>query len=119
MRKKATVIILNLGEHKEKLPEFLKEFQNQVFIIPSSEKDPINAQAIRLKQLLNECHWVDHVIFTGGWKNACFKHTINKTLSDIPRITCIDAIQKPFKATVRSVSKKKSVIVEIDHRFIF
>ena len=115
----AKIIILNLNFGYE-LPEFLQKFKNSVKLIPNIESESSMEQVWALQKiLLLELKTVKKVIMTGGWENACFKHTLNNLLYNFDRIRKIDSITEPFECEIKYHKVKKKYWIEIDQDFIF
>jgi len=119
LSRRVKVILLNLVLGLNHFPEFLLEFKGQIIIIPALDSDETDAQVNRLKEYLAEHKKIRHLIFTGGWKNACLKHTINHTISDVERIRFVDKELEPFDAKLRYKDYIQSITVMIDQEFIF
>jgi len=113
------VIVLNLEKNCYNLPDFLKKYQEKVFLIPSLNGDTISTQSDKLKKFLYNIKSIKNIIFTGGWKNACLKHTISKTIVWPSKIQTIDCIDQPIKVKINLESKNKYVLFKLDHEFIF
>lgn len=119
INQKTTVIILNLTSGLNYFPEFLIGLEDQVVIIPSLDDDVTESQVDRLKDYLSGQQRISHLVFTGGWKNACLKHTINHTISDTDRVRFIDRTKTPFRAKLRHRRREHPILVEIDQAFVF
>ena len=121
LNSRVSVYLLNLDLDSLDPPAFLSEFQGEkrFYIIPTLKKDSVDSQANRLKFELSKFIGLKKIIFTGGWRNACLKHTLNNTITGIQRISFIEKIDKPFKAQLHYKKSKMDVIVMCDHEFIF
>lgn len=119
LKLRVNVVLLNLTAGVDYFPGFLLEVKGRIAVIPSLNNDKPNAQVVRLKRLINSIEKIDHLIFTGGWKNACLKHTINHTITETERIRFVDKVSTPIKATFKFQSICKKVVVEVDQDFVF
>jgi hypothetical protein len=115
------VFLLNLSKNEFHPPPFLRSLVEQVVVIPSLDVDGVNDQARRLRQQLVNYRKVRDVVFTGGWKNACLKHTLNQTIipQGASRVRLVDEIHRPFEAIVQFEQRLLPVMVSIDHAFVF
>ncbi|MGA0886828.1 MAG: hypothetical protein ACO3S0_02775, partial [bacterium] len=80
LQEQVNVILLNLQKTEQQPPKFLRSLGDQVTVIPSLEQDSINAQSERLSEYLVRQRGLKQLVFTGGWKNACLKHTLRRTV---------------------------------------
>lgn len=80
IRMKVQVMVLSFGKDDD-LPDFLEPFRASIIVIPNHQGDEEQAQAKRVHLALEKMRFIDKVFFSGGWKNACLKHTINHFLS--------------------------------------
>ncbi len=113
------VIILGLQQNDTELPDFLREFSDRVDFVPCFSGDNVNAQSERLRAILVKFRYLRQVIFTGGWKNACLKHTLNNTAVFDGRIKSIDDFVEPMEGIITYGKRRRRVVVAIDHECLF
>lgn len=119
LQRGGTVFILNLAQNNTLPPDFLQEFMLKVIIIPSLKRDSVNAQSTRLREQLIKRPWIKNIIMTGGWRDACFKHTLNNTFYNMDRVRTVDSTVSPFSGTIVFGNKTRDVLIEIDYEYIF
>ena len=115
------VILLNLQKTEQQPPKFLRSLGSQVTVIPSLEQDSVNAQAERLSEYLVRQRGLKQLVFTGGWKNACLKHTLRRTVmtKDPFELGIMDDIHHPVSGVVEYGKQRLEVMVTVDHDFVF
>ncbi|MGK5093715.1 anti-sigma regulatory factor [Deltaproteobacteria bacterium TL4] len=116
---KIFIVVMNLERDIVDPPNFLMEFKNRLFIIPTHKEDDPDSQANRLRQYLIELKGLHQVIFTGGWKHACLMHTVNHTIETKNKIFFKEKIKSPFQGTIFAKHKSKEVWGSIDLDFVF
>ena len=121
LQEQVNVILLNLQKTEQQPPEFLRSLGSQVTVIPSLEQDSINAQSERLSEYLVRQRGLKQLVFTGGWKNACLKHTIRRTVmtKDPFELGIMDEIHHPVSGVVEYGKQRLEVMVTVDHDFVF
>ena len=121
LQEQVNVILLNLQKTEQQPPKFLRSLADQVTVIPSLEQDSINAQSERLREYLVRQRGMKQLVFTGGWKNACLKHTLCQTVmtKDPFELGIMDEIHHPIKGVVEYGKQMLEVMVTVDHDFIF
>ena len=121
LQEQVNVILLNLQKTEQQPPEFLRSLGSQVTVIPSLEQDSINAQSERLSEYLVRQRGLKQLVFTGGWKNACLKHTLRRTVitKDPFELGIMDKIHHPVSGVVEYGKQRLEVMVEVDHDFVF
>ena len=121
LQEQVNVILLNLKKTEQQPPKFLRSLGEQVIVIPSLEQDSINGQSERLSEYLVRQRCLKQLIFTGGWKNACLKHTLRQTVmpKDPFELGIMDEIHHPIKGVVEYGKQMLEVIVTVDHDFVF
>ena len=121
LQEQVNVILLNLQKTEQQPPKFLRSLEDQVTVIPSLEQDSINAQSERLSEYLVRQRGLKQLVFTGGWKNACLKHTLRRTVmtKDPFELGIMDEIHRPVSGVVEYGKQRLEVMVEVDHDFVF
>ena len=121
LQEQVNVILLNLQKTEQQPPKFLRSLEDQVAVIPSLEQDSINAQSERLSEYLVRQRGLKQLVFTGGWKNACLKHTLRRTVitKDPFELGIMDEIYHPVSGVVESGKQRLEVMVTVDHNFVF
>ena len=121
LQEQVNVILLNLQKTEQQPPEFLRSLGSQVTVIPSLEQDSINAQSERLSEYLVRQRGLKQLVFTGGWKNACLKHTLRRTVitKDPFELGIMDEIHHPVSGVVEYGKQRLEVMVTVDHDFVF
>ena len=121
LQEQVNVILLNLQKTEQQPPKFLRSLGSQVTVIPSLEQDSINAQSERLSEYLVRQRGLKQLVFTGGWKNACLKHTLRRTVmtKDPFELGIMDEIHRPVSGVVEYGKQRLEVMVEVDHDFVF
>jgi len=121
LQEQVNVILLNLQKTEQQPPKFLRSLGDQVTVIPSLEQDSINAQSERLSEYLVRQRGLKQLVFTGGWKNACLKHTLRRTVmtKDPFELGIMDEIYHPVSGVVESGKQRLEVMVTVDHDFVF
>ncbi len=121
LQEQVNVILLNLQKTEQQPPKFLRSLGDQVTVIPSLEQDSINAQSERLSEYLVRQRGLKQLVFTGGWKNACLKHTLRRTVmtKDPFELGIMDEIHRPVSGVVEYGKQRLEVMVEVDHDFVF
>ncbi len=117
-----SIYLLNLAtDTLAQPPPYLDGFQRErrFYVIPAIKDDPVNAQSTRLLRALAEFEGLRRIVFTGGWRNACLKHTLNHTLAGIPRIPLVERVTAPLDAQFVFEDRRFDIIAEIDHAFVF
>ncbi len=116
-----SIYLLNLAVGILTPPPYLDGFQRErrFYVIPAIKDDPMDAQSTRLRRALAEFEGLRRVVFTGGWRNACLKHTLNHTLAGIPRIRFVEKVTAPLDAQVCFENRSFDITAEIDHAFVF
>jgi len=114
-----SVIVLNLEQNTLHPPSFLSKFQGKIEIIPSFSNDNTESQVLRLKEKLIFIRGLKRVIFTGGWINACFKHTLSQTIKTDQKIFPVENLTKTFQGSIVFKKYTKKVWVEVDHEYLF
>lgn len=118
---RAHVFLLNLNKNELHPPSFLQPLNGRVVVVPSLDQDQVNDQAQRLREQLVRYPKIQNVVFTGGWKNACLKHTLNQTIrpKGTERVRMVDDIDQPFPGVVEWEGQRLEVMVMMDHQFVF
>ncbi len=121
LQEQVNVILLNLQKTEQQPPKFLRSLGDQVTVIPSLEQDSINAQSERLSEYLVRQRGLKQLVFTGGWKNACLKHTLRRTVitKDPFELGIMDEIHHPVSGVVEYGKQRLEVMVTVDHDFVF
>ncbi|MEY3043518.1 MAG: hypothetical protein RL242_360 [Pseudomonadota bacterium] len=121
LQEQVNVILLNLQKTEQQPPKFLRSLGSQVTVIPSLEQDSINAQSERLSEYLVRQRGLKQLVFTGGWKNACLKHTLRRTVmtKDPFELGIMDEIYHPVSGVVEHGKQRLEVMVTVDHDFVF
>ena len=121
LQEQVNVILLNLQKTEQQPPKFLRSLGSQVTVIPSLEQDSINAQSERLSEYLVRQRGLKQLVFTGGWKNACLKHTLRRTVmtKDPFELGIMDEIYHPVSGVVEYGKQRLEVMVTVDHDFVF
>ena len=121
LQEQVNVILLNLQKTEQQPPKFLRSLGSQVTVIPSLEQDSVNAQAERLSEYLVRQRGLKQLVFTGGWKNACLKHTLHRTVmtKDPFELGIMDEIHRPVSGVVEYSKQRLEVMVTVDHDFVF
>ncbi len=121
LQEQVNVILLNLQKTEQQPPKFLRSLGDQVTVIPSLEQDSINAQSERLSEYLVRQRGLKQLVFTGGWKNACLKHTLRRTVmtKDPFELGIMDEIHRPVSGVVEYGKQRLEVMVTVDHDFVF
>ena len=121
LQEQVNVILLNLQKTEQQPPKFLRSLGSQVTVIPSLEQDSINAQSERLSEYLVRQRGLKQLVFTGGWKNACLKHTLRRTVmtKDPFELGIMDEIHHPVSGVVEYGKQRLEVLVTVDHDFVF
>ena len=121
LQEQVNVILLNLQKTEQQPPKFLRSLGSQVTVIPSLEQDSVNAQAERLSEYLVRQRGLKQLVFTGGWKNACLKHTLRRTVmtKDPFELGIMDEIHRPVSGVVEYSKQRLEVMVTVDHDFVF
>lgn len=121
LQEQVNVILLNLQKTEQQPPKFLRSLGSQVTVIPSLEQDSINAQSERLSEYLVRQRGLKQLVFTGGWKNACLKHTLRRTVitKDPFELGIMDEIHHPVSGVVEYGKQRLEVMVTVDHDFVF
>ena len=121
LQEQVNVILLNLQKTEQQPPKFLRSLGSQVTVIPSLEQDSINAQSERLSEYLVRQRGLKQLVFTGGWKNACLKHTLRRTVitKDPFELGIMDEIHHPVSGVVEYGKQRLEVMVTVDHNFVF
>lgn len=121
LQEQVNVILLNLQKTEQQPPKFLRSLEDQVTVIPSLDQDSINAQSERLSEYLVRQRGLKQLVFTGGWKNACLKHTLRRTVmtKDPFELGIMDEIHRPVSGVVEYGKQRLEVMVEVDHDFVF
>jgi hypothetical protein len=121
LQEQVNVILLNLQKTEQQPPKFLRSLGDQVTVIPSLEQDSINAQSERLSEYLVRQRGLKQLVFTGGWKNACLKHTLRRTVmtKDPFELGIMDEIYHPVSGVVEYGKQRLEVMVTVDHDFVF
>jgi hypothetical protein len=121
LQEQVNVILLNLQKTEQQPPKFLRSLGDQVTVIPSLEQDSINAQSERLSEYLVRQRGLKQLVFTGGWKNACLKHTLRRTVitKDPFELGIMDEIHHPVSGVVEYGKQRLEVMVTVDHNFVF
>ena len=121
LQEQVNVILLNLQKTEQQPPKFLRSLGDQVTVIPSLEQDSINAQSERLSEYLVRQRGLKQLVFTGGWKNACLKHTLRRTVmtKDPFELGIMDEIHHPVSGVVEYGKQRLEVLVTVDHDFVF
>ena len=121
LQEQVNVILLNLQKTEQQPPKFLRSLEDQVTVIPSLDQDSINAQSERLSEYLVRQRGLKQLVFTGGWKNACLKHTLRRTVmtKDPFELGIMDEIHHPVSGVVEYGKQRLEVMVEVDHDFVF
>ena len=121
LQEQVNVILLNLQKTEQQPPKFLRSLGDQVTVIPSLEQDSINAQSERLSEYLVRQRGLKQLVFTGGWKNACLKHTLRRTVmtKDPFELGIMDEIYHPVSGVVEYGKQRLEVLVTVDHDFVF
>ena len=121
LQEQVNVILLNLQKTEQQPPKFLRSLGDQVTVIPSLEQDSINAQSERLSEYLVRQRGLKQLVFTGGWKNACLKHTLRRTVmtKDPFELGIMDDIHHPVSGVVEHGKQRLEVMVTVDHDFVF
>ena len=121
LQEQVNVILLNLQKTEQQPPKFLRSLEDQVTVIPSLDQDSINAQSERLSEYLVRQRGLKQLVFTGGWKNACLKHTLRRTVitKDPFELGIMDKIHHPVSGVVEYGKQRLEVMVEVDHDFVF
>jgi hypothetical protein len=121
LQEQVNVILLNLQKTEQQPPKFLRSLEDQVTVIPSLDQDSINAQSERLSEYLVRQRGLKQLVFTGGWKNACLKHTLRRTVmtKDPFELEIMDEIHHPVSGVVEYGKQRLEVMVEVDHDFVF
>ena len=121
LQEQVNVILLNLQKTEQQPPKFLRSLEDQVTVIPSLDQDSINAQSERLSEYLVRQRGLKQLVFTGGWKNACLKHTLRRTVmtKDPFELGIMDEIHHPVSGVVESGKQRLEVMVTVDHDFVF
>ena len=121
LQEQVNVILLNLQKTEQQPPKFLRSLEDQVTVIPSLDQDSINAQSERLSEYLVRQRGLKQLVFTGGWKNACLKHTLRRTVitKDPFELGIMDEIYHPVSGVVESGKQRLEVMVTVDHDFVF
>ena len=121
LQEQVNVILLNLQKTEQQPPKFLRSLEDQVTVIPSLDQDSINAQSERLSEYLVRQRGLKQLVFTGGWKNACLKHTLCRTviIKDPFELGIMDDIHHPVSGVVEYGKQRLEVMVEVDHDFVF
>ena len=121
LQEQVNVILLNLQKTEQQPPKFLRSLGSQVTVIPSLEQDSINAQSERLSEYLVRQRGLKQLVFTGGWKNACLKHTLRRTVmtKDPFELEIMDEIHHPVSGVVEYGKQRLEVMVTVDHDFVF
>ena len=121
LQEQVNVILLNLQKTEQQPPKFLRSLGDQVTVIPSLEQDSINAQSERLCEYLVRQRGLKQLVFTGGWKNACLKHTLRRTVitKDPFELGIMDEIHRPVRGVVEYSKQRLEVMVTVDHDFVF
>ena len=121
LQEQVNVILLNLQKTEQQPPKFLRSLGDQVTVIPSLEQDSINAQSERLSEYLVRQRGLKQLVFTGGWKNACLKHTLRRTVitKDPFELGIMDDIHHPVSGVVEYGKQRLEVMVTVDHNFVF
>ena len=121
LQEQVNVILLNLQKTEQQPPKFLRSLGDQVTVIPSLEQDSINAQSERLSEYLVRQRGLKQLVFTGGWKNACLKHTLRRTVmtKDPFELEIMDEIHHPVSGVVEYGKQRLEVLVTVDHDFVF
>ena len=121
LQEQVNVILLNLQKTEQQPPKFLRSLGSQVTVIPSLEQDSINAQSERLSEYLVRQRGLKQLVFTGGWKNACLKHTLRRTVmtKDPFELGIMDEIYHPVSGVVEYGKQRLEVMVTVDHNFVF
>ena len=121
LQEQVNVILLNLQKTEQQPPKFLRSLEDQVTVIPSLDQDSINAQSERLSEYLVRQRGLKQLVFTGGWKNACLKHTLRRTVitKDPFELGIMDEIHRPVSGVVEYSKQRLEVMVTVDHDFVF
>ena len=121
LQEQVNVILLNLQKTEQQPPKFLRSLEDQVTVIPSLDQDSINAQSERLSEYLVRQRGLKQLVFTGGWKNACLKHTLRRTVmtKDPFELGIMDDIHHPVSGVVEYGKQRLEVMVTVDHNFVF
>ena len=121
LQEQVNVILLNLQKTEQQPPKFLRSLEDQVTVIPSLDQDSINAQSERLSEYLVRQRGLKKLVFTGGWKNACLKHTLRRTVitKDPFELGIMDDIHHPVSGVVEYGKQRLEVMVTVDHDFVF
>ena len=121
LQEQVNVILLNLQKTEQQPPKFLRSLGSQVTVIPSLEQDSVNAQAERLSEYLVRQRGLKQLVFTGGWKNACLKHTLRRTVmtKDPFELGIMDEIHHPVSGVVEYGKQRLEVLVTVDQDFVF
>lgn len=121
LQEQVNVILLNLQKTEQQPPKFLRSLEDQVTVIPSLDQDSINAQSERLSEYLVRQRGLKQLVFTGGWKNACLKHTLRRTVmtKDPFELGIMDEIHRPVSGVVEYGKQRLEVMVTVDHDFVF
>jgi len=121
LQEQVNVILLNLQKTEQQPPKFLRSLEDQVTVIPSLDQDSINAQSERLSEYLVRQRGLKQLVFTGGWKNACLKHTLRRTVmtKDPFELGIMDEIYHPVSGVVEYGKQRLEVLVTVDHDFVF
>lgn len=121
LQEQVNVILLNLQKTEQQPPKFLRSLEDQVTVIPSLDQDSINAQSERLSEYLVRQRGLKQLVFTGGWKNACLKHTLRRTVmtKDPFELGIMDEIHRPVSGVVEYGKQRLEVMVTVDHNFVF
>ena len=107
LQEQVNVILLNLQKTEQQPPKFLRSLGSQVTVIPSLEQDSVNAQAERLSEYLVRQRGLKQLVFTGGWKNACLKHTLRRTVmtKDPFELGIMDEIHRPVSGVAETIRR--------------
>lgn len=117
--KNTFIFVMSLSQDEKFLPEFLTESKDKIIIVPLQKKRNVAIQVYKLKQKLFEYKNIKNVIFTGGWKDACFKFTLNQIAKPSFQVLDVDEINSPLDVIITFQEEKRHYSLEVDHEFVF
>lgn len=117
-RQQAAVLIVALEKDSQTFPDFLNDISQNFSFVDNKSSDTTGDQALRIADWLARRDHIDHVVFTGGWKDACLIHAMNRVLKRDTRIKDVFGLGV-FSAGLNHPVVQRKLTAEVYESLVF
>ena len=121
VKKSIPIIYTELDCDDPPLPAYLEEFDSHIIRVANQHTGNLHGQIETLKQVLLRFRTRSHYTFSGGWRDACLRFTVNNVAFRRPRLIVNEERMQGVEAAVLQYPgyRDRNITVEVDWPNVF